>query len=42
VTCDLSILTAETTAAQLALGLAQVSSTGTAYKADIATYWVPH
>ena len=42
VTCDLSILTAETTAAQLALGLAQVSSTGTAYQADIAAYWVAH
>jgi len=41
-TCDNLILSAETAAAQLALTLGQRSSLGTAYKADIAAYWMPH
>jgi hypothetical protein len=40
--CDLSILTAVSTTVQSALGGGQVSSLGTAYKADIASYWVAH
>jgi hypothetical protein len=40
--CDLSILSAVTTVVQTALELGQVSSTGTAYKAAIAQYWVAH
>jgi len=42
VTCDLSILSAVTPTVQTALGLGQVSSTGTAYQAAIAQYWVAH
>jgi hypothetical protein len=41
-TCDDSILAASTAAAKLALGLGQLSSLGTSYKADITTYWVAH
>ncbi|HXM45318.1 MAG TPA: hypothetical protein VN924_29045 [Bryobacteraceae bacterium] len=41
-TCDLSILDAVSTTVQTALGLGQLSSTGTAYKAEIAQYWVAH
>ncbi len=40
--CDLSILNAITSTVQSALGLGQVSATGTAYKAEIAAYWMPH
>jgi hypothetical protein len=40
--CDLSILSAITSTVQSALGLGQVSATGTAYKAEIAAYWMPH
>jgi hypothetical protein len=42
VACDTSILNAASAAADLALGLGQFSSLGTSYKADIATYWLPH
>jgi hypothetical protein len=42
VSCDTSILNAASAAADLALGLGQFSSLGTSYKADIATYWLPH
>jgi hypothetical protein len=40
--CDLSILSAISTVVETAVGLGQVSSTGTAYKAAIAQYWVAH
>ena len=40
--CDRSILSAVTATVQSALGLGQLSSTGTAYKAEIAAYWMPH
>ena len=40
--CDLSILNAVTATVASALGRGQVSSTGTAYKAEIAAYWMPH
>jgi hypothetical protein len=40
--CDVSILTAVSTTVQSALGLGLISPTGTAYKAEIAAYWVPH
>jgi hypothetical protein len=40
--CDLSILSAVSTTVASALGLGQISSTGTAYKAEIAAYWMPH
>ena len=40
--CDLSILSAVTATVQVAMGLGQLSSTGTAYKAAIAAYWMPH
>jgi hypothetical protein len=40
--CDLNILSAVTSTVQSALGLGQVSATGTAYKAEIAAYWMPH
>jgi hypothetical protein len=42
VSCDTLILNAASAAADLALGLGQFSSLGTSYKADIATYWLPH
>jgi hypothetical protein len=42
VTCDLSILNAVTATVQTALGLGPLSSTGTAYQAAIAQYWVAH
>ena len=40
--CDLSILSAITSTVQSALGRGQLSATGTAYKAEIAAYWMPH
>ena len=40
--CDLSILSAVTATVQSALGRGQLSATGTAYKAEIAAYWMPH
>ncbi len=40
--CDLSILTAVTATVKSALGLGLLSSSGTAYKAEITSYWVPH
>jgi hypothetical protein len=40
--CDNSILSAASVVAELALGLGQLSSLGTSYQADIATYWLPH
>ena len=40
--CDRSILSAVTATVQSALGLGQLSATGTAYKAEIAAYWMPH
>jgi hypothetical protein len=42
VSCDTLILNAASAAADLALGLGQFSSLGASYKADIATYWLPH
>jgi hypothetical protein len=42
VACDNTILSAAATAIKSALTLGQVSSLGTAYQADIATYRVPH
>ena len=41
-TCDRSILSAVTVTVQSALALGQLSATGTAYKAEIAAYWMPH
>jgi hypothetical protein len=40
--CDLSILGAVSVTVSLALELKLVSSTGYAYQASIAAYWVPH
>ena len=40
--CDRSILSAVTATFQSALALGQLSATGTAYKAEIAAYWMPH
>ncbi len=40
--CDLSILKAVSATVATAYTLGQVSSTGTAYKAEIAKYWMPH
>ena len=40
--CDLSILSAVTATVQSALALEQMSATGTAYKAAITAYWMPH
>jgi hypothetical protein len=40
--CDLSILSAVSATMQSALALGQISSTGTAYKAEIAAYWMAH
>ncbi len=41
-TCDLSVLSAVSATVGSALLLGEVSTTGAAYKADIATYWVAH
>ena len=40
--CDADILNAEAVTSERALGLGQLSSLGTSYAEDIATYWVPH
>jgi hypothetical protein len=41
-TCDISILNAVANNVQSALGAGQISSTGSAYQAEIASYWVAH
>jgi len=41
-TCDISILNAVANNVQSALGKGQISSTGSAYQAEIAKYWVAH
>jgi len=42
VACDLSILSSTYATVESALQLGQLSGTGTAYKAEIAKYWMPH